>query len=124
MTKIKAVALVSGGLDSGVAARLMSGLGIELVVLNFTSPFCLCNKKGGCKFEARNLAQSLGLEFKAISVIDEFLEIVKNPKHGYGSNFNPCIDCRILMFKTAKKLLIFKRKKFIYKQNELTQLQD
>ncbi|MDP2939469.1 MAG: hypothetical protein Q8O13_05285 [Candidatus Omnitrophota bacterium] len=105
MTKIKAVSLVSGGLDSGLATRIVLGLGIELAVLNFTGPFCLCNKPGGCKFEAKNLAQSFGLEFKVVNVFDEFIEIVKNPKHGYGSNLNPCIDCRILMFKTAKKFM-------------------
>ncbi len=105
MTKIKAVSLVSGGLDSALATRVVLEQEIEMVVVNFSSPFCLCNKRGGCKFEAKNLAESFGLEFKAISVFDEFIEIVKNPKHGYGSNLNPCIDCRILMFKTAKKFM-------------------
>ncbi len=105
MTKIKAVVLISGGLDSGIAARIMSELGVELVALNFTSPFCLCNKRGGCKFEAQKLSESLGIKLKVISVFDEFIEIVKKPKHGYGSNLNPCIDCRILMFKTAKKFM-------------------
>lgn len=102
---MKAVVLISGGLDSGLAARLMKELGINLTALNFTGPFCLCNKKGGCKFEAKNLSESLGIELKITSVFDEFIEIVKNPKHGYGSNLNPCIDCRILMFKTAKKFM-------------------
>lgn len=105
MTKVKAVALVSGGLDSGLATRLIWDLGVELVALNFTGPFCLCNKKGGCKFEARKLSESLGIELKIASVFEEFIEIVKNPQHGYGSNLNPCIDCRILMFKTAKNFM-------------------
>ncbi len=105
MTRIKAVSLISGGLDSGLATRLMLELGVELVALNFRSPFCLCNKRGGCSFEAKNLSDRLGIGLKVVSVFDEFVEIVKNPPHGYGSNLNPCIDCRILMFKTAKKFM-------------------
>ena len=28
-----------------------------------------------------------------------------NPKYGYGSAINPCLDCHILMLKTAKKIM-------------------
>jgi tRNA U34 2-thiouridine synthase MnmA/TrmU len=104
---MKAVALISGGLDSTLAARLINGLGIELIALNTVSPFCLCNRRSskGCMYGANSVAKDLGLELISINVSEEFLEIVKKPKHGYGSNMNPCIDCRILLFKKAKAVM-------------------
>jgi tRNA U34 2-thiouridine synthase MnmA/TrmU len=39
------------------------------------------------------------------NVSEEYLDVVKHPKHGYGSNMNPCIDCRIFMMKKAKAYL-------------------
>ncbi|MFZ5801448.1 MAG: tRNA 4-thiouridine(8) synthase ThiI [Candidatus Omnitrophota bacterium] len=102
---IKALALVSGGLDSTLAAKIIMSQGIEVLTVNFLSPFCLCNRRGGCQYEAKAVADQLGLSLKSVSVHEEFLKIVKNPKHGYGSHLNPCIDCRIMMFKKAKELM-------------------
>lgn len=104
---MKAIALVSGGLDSSLACRLIKEQGIEVTILNFKTPFCLCDKKGsfGCGNEAVQLAQNLGASIKVVYVTDEYFEIIKNPKYGYGSNMNPCIDCRILLFRKAKELM-------------------
>ena len=102
---MKAIAMLSGGLDSELSIRIIHKQGIEIIALNFSSPFCLCNKKGGCQFEAYRVAKNLNIELKVIKLTDEYLEIVKNPKYGYGKNMNPCIDCRILMFKYAKKMM-------------------
>ena len=104
---MKAIALISGGLDSTLATKLIKGLGIELIALNTLSPFCLCNHRSsqGCLYGAGSVAKELALKLISINVSDEFLEIVKKPKHGYGSNMNPCIDCRILLFKKAKEAM-------------------
>lgn len=104
---MKAIALISGGLDSTLAAKLMRGLGLELIALNTVSPFCLCNHRSslGCFHGASLAAKELGLSLLSINVSKELLEVVKNPKHGYGSNMNPCIDCRILLFKKAKEAM-------------------
>lgn len=104
---MKAIALISGGLDSTLAARLIKDLGIELVALNTLSPFCLCNHRSasGCFHGANEVAKDLDLKLIRISVTEEFLEIVREPKHGYGSNMNPCIDCRILLFKKARETM-------------------
>jgi len=104
---MKAIALISGGLDSTLAAKLMHGLGLELIALNTVSPFCLCNHKtsSGCFHGAGLAAKELGLTLLSINVSAELMEIIKNPKHGYGSNMNPCIDCRILLFKKAKEAM-------------------
>ena len=105
---MKAIALVSGGLDSTLASRIVKDLGIELIALNTRTPFCLCNRKkedGSCSHEAGRVSQELGIKLLAINTSTEFLEIVKKPKHGYGSNMNPCLDCRILLFKKAKEAM-------------------
>jgi tRNA-specific 2-thiouridylase len=100
MTKIKALALLSGGLDSTLATELILKQGIDVVAINFASPFCLC-KKGGCG--AIEVAKQLGVPLKVLKVGEEYLKMLRKPKHGYGRNMNPCIDCRILMLKKARK---------------------
>ncbi len=105
---IKALALISGGLDSTLAAKLVIEQGIVVEAVNFFSPFCLCNKRsrqGTCKYEAREVAEKLNIKLETISLAEDFLGIVKNPPHGYGKNMNPCIDCRILMLKKAKEFM-------------------
>ena len=100
MSKIKALGLLSGGLDSILATELLLNQGIDVEAINFVSPFCLC-KKGGCG--AAEAAKQLGVPLKMVSVGNEYLKMVRKPKHGYGRNMNPCIDCRIFMIKQAKK---------------------
>lgn len=102
---IKAVALLSGGLDSRLAVRVIKEQGIEIIILSFVSAFCTCTAKGSCRLEAQKAADELGLDAKLINSTLDFLEIIKKPKHGYGSGMNPCIDCRILMFKKAKEYM-------------------
>jgi tRNA-uridine 2-sulfurtransferase len=101
MTKITALALLSGGLDSILATKLILEQGIDVVAFNVTSPFCLC-KKGGCG--AVEAANQLGVKLKVVYAGLEYLKMVRKPKHGYGRNMNPCIDCRIFLFKKAKKI--------------------
>ncbi len=100
MSRIKALALLSGGLDSTLATKLILQQGIEVKALNFVTPFCLCGK-GGCG--AAEVAKELGIPIKIMIVGQEYLRILRKPKHGYGKNMNPCIDCRIFMLKKAKQ---------------------
>jgi tRNA-specific 2-thiouridylase len=99
MTKIKALALFSGGLDSILAVKLMLEQGIDVVALNFVSPFCLCEK--GCG--VAEAAKQLNVPLKFVDVGGEYLRMVRKPKHGRGRNMNPCVDCRIFILKKAKK---------------------
>jgi tRNA U34 2-thiouridine synthase MnmA/TrmU len=100
--KIKAVGLLSGGLDSTLAAKLMLEQGIELYAVNFTSPFCTCTpKKAGCPAVVTAVKKLGGISLKRVRLGNEYLEIVRNPKHGYGSGLNPCIDCRIMKIRKA-----------------------
>lgn len=93
---MKAIALISGGLDSTLAAKLIKEQGIKIVGLKFKIPFFLNPKKP---------LLDLGIEIKKVDIGDEFLAMLKNPRHGYGRNLNPCIDCKILMLSKAKNLM-------------------
>jgi tRNA U34 2-thiouridine synthase MnmA/TrmU len=105
---MKAIILLSGGLDSTLAAELMSREGLELLAVNFKTPFCLCDRHSsnlGCGSNARRVADALGIELKIINATKDFLEVLQKPAHGYGANMNPCIDCRILFFRKSKELM-------------------
>jgi tRNA U34 2-thiouridine synthase MnmA/TrmU len=100
----KAVALLSGGLDSSLAVKLMIDQGIEVVAINFTSPFCNCTpKKSGCKHQARLMAEEMGIDIMVLPKCMDYLAIVKNPPHCHGRGMNPCIDCRIYMLRKARE---------------------
>jgi tRNA U34 2-thiouridine synthase MnmA/TrmU len=99
---LRAVSLLSGGLDSILATKAIIDQGIEVTALNFVSVFCTCTPKSSCCSAARSAVNQLGIGLEVANTSEEFLKVVKNPKHGYGSQMNPCIDCRILMFRHAR----------------------
>jgi hypothetical protein len=106
MMKRKALALLSGGLDSTLAVKVMLDQGIEVEALNFTSPFCTCTgKNAGCKSEAMRVAEEFGIPIKVMTKGVDYLEVVRSPRHGYGKAINPCIDCRIYLLSKAKEYL-------------------
>lgn len=102
--KKRALALLSGGLDSILAVKLTQEQGVEVEAVNFLTIFCTCTHKG-CQHAATKAARELKIPLKIMSITEEYLEVIKNPKHGYGSNMNPCIDCRIFTFKKAKEYM-------------------
>ena len=91
---MKAIALLSGGLDSILAAKIIMEQGIEVEGLTFETPFFGARK-------ARKVAQNIGLPLSTMDITEEHLEMLKAPRYGYGKNMNPCIDCHILMLKNA-----------------------
>ena len=101
--KKKVVALLSGGLDSQLAVKMMQKQGFEVSAVAIKTPFCDFDCGRGCGFEIRERADTLGVDLKTVYLGDEYIEMLKNPKHGFGSGMNPCIDCRTMMFKAAKK---------------------
>ncbi|KKM27463.1 hypothetical protein LCGC14_1574450 [marine sediment metagenome] len=101
---IRGLGLVSGGLDSLIACFLLKLQGIEVVGLNFKSPFCLCDKVLSHSECGLNLLyDKLGMKIFTLSKEDDYLELIRKPKFGYGKNLNPCIDCRIYILKKALK---------------------
>ena len=101
--KKKVVALLSGGLDSQLAVKMMQKQGFEVSAVAIKTPFCDFDCGRGCGFEIRERAESLGVDLKTVYLGDDYIEMLKNPKHGFGAGMNPCIDCRAMMFKAAKK---------------------
>jgi tRNA U34 2-thiouridine synthase MnmA/TrmU len=99
---MKALALLSGGLDSTLAIKVILEHGIEVEAISFVTPFCLCSRGRGCGHAAASASNALGVELSVFDIGAEAIENVKQPKHGYGKNLNPCIDCRILMHRKAK----------------------
>lgn len=100
---MRAIALISGGLDSILAARLVKEQNIEVIPVNFQIPFCHYTKEN---ISSSALVKNhLGLDLKIIDIRKDFLEMLQNPRYGFGSNMNPCIDCKILMLKKAVELL-------------------
>ncbi len=98
---VKAIALLSGGLDSILATRLILEQGIEVEAVNFLTVFCNCTHRGKSCLASKSAADNLGIKLKVFEVSKEYFNIVKKPRYGYGSNMNPCLDCRIFMFKKA-----------------------
>jgi len=113
-TPRKAVALISGGLDSMLAAKVMLEQGIHVEGINFFTGFCveghthaIRNKDQEKKEKKRNnalwTAEQLGIKLHIIDIIEPYKDVVLNPKHGYGANLNPCLDCKIFMVREAHK---------------------
>ncbi|MGD2279234.1 MAG: hypothetical protein PVH45_03945 [Candidatus Omnitrophota bacterium] len=102
---MKAITLLSGGLDSILAARLILDQGIEVEAVNFLTVFCNCTARGKTCLASKSAADQLGIKLKVFEISDEYFEIIKEPKYGYGRNMNPCLDCRIFMFKKAREYM-------------------
>jgi tRNA U34 2-thiouridine synthase MnmA/TrmU len=92
---MKAIGLLSGGLDSTLAVRLIremgSSGGCQVHLAFLPVRFRRLLSRGGS-------GPSDGLGLKTIAKGDDYLDVVRHPKHGYGVAMNPCIDCRIFMF--------------------------
>ena len=111
MTKpIKAVALISGGLDSMLAAKVVMEQGVHVEGVNFFTGFCVeghthaIRKRRGAAAKRNNalwVAERLGIKLHIIDVVEEYKHVLLNPKHGYGQHLNPCLDCKIFMVNKA-----------------------
>ena len=101
----KAILLLSGGLDSTLAGKLLLDMGVEVEAVNFVSPFCQCTPKSlGCS-AAKRSAEQLGIAVHMLACDEEYLEIIKNPRFGYGRGVNACVDCRIYTFSRAREYM-------------------
>jgi len=101
---MKAVVLFSGGLDSLLSSYIVKKEGIDLEALYFHNVFSHLSFKDAQK-QLSKFTSQLNIPLKIIDISAPLIELVKNPKYGYGKNLNPCIDCKILMFKKAKQYI-------------------
>jgi tRNA-specific 2-thiouridylase len=106
----KALALVSGGLDSMLAVKVVQRQGVLVEGVNFFTGFCVeghthaIRKKDRAKPKRNNalwVGEQLGIRLHIVDIIEEYKDVVLNPKHGYGANLNPCLDCKIFMVRKA-----------------------
>ena len=111
----KAVALISGGLDSLLAARVVMDQGIHVEGINFFTGFCVeghthaIRKQHSARPKRNNalwVAEQLGIRLHILDIIEEYKQVVINPKHGYGSNLNPCLDCKVFMVRKAHQWMM------------------
>ncbi len=108
----KAIALISGGLDSMLAAKMIKDQGIYVEGINFFTGFCVeghthAIRNHHCNRPKRNnalwVADQLEIKLHIVDVIDDYKDVVLNPRHGYGANLNPCLDCKAFMVGQARE---------------------
>lgn len=108
----KAIALISGGLDSMLAAKLIMEQGVHVEGLNFYTGFCHSGHTSAIRNKKKNkpirndaiwVCENLGMELHIEDIVEPYKEVLLNPKYGYGKNLNPCLDCKIFMVNKAKQ---------------------
>ena len=108
----KAVALISGGLDSMLAARVIMAQGVHVEGINYFTGFCVEGHTHAIRNRDRRRrkrnnalwsAEQLGIRLHIVDVIEAYKDVVINPKHGYGANLNPCLDCKSFMVSRARE---------------------
>ncbi len=126
----KAVALISGGLDSMLAARVVLEQGVHVEGLNFFTGFCVeghthaIRKKDRQRPKRNNalwVAEQLGIKLHFVDVVEDYKDVVINPKHGYGKNLNPCLDCKSFMVGRAHQWMLVNGFDFIITGEVLNQ---
>ena len=108
----KALALISGGLDSLLAARVLLEQGIHVEGINYFTGFCVEGHTHAIRNKDRQRpkrnnalwsAEQLGIKMHIVDIVEEYKDVVFNPKFGYGANLNPCLDCKIFMLRKARE---------------------
>lgn len=105
MKNIKALSLFSGGLDSILATRLVMEQGIDVLAVQFVTPFFNYDVLQDVEAHKALMQKKYGINVRVVDISEGYLKLLHNPDHGFGKNFNPCIDCKIMMFTKAKALL-------------------
>ncbi|RMG11100.1 MAG: thiamine biosynthesis protein [Deltaproteobacteria bacterium] len=120
----KAIAMLSGGLDSTLALHKVKAMGFDVKAVNFYTGFCITEthrrvggrpKDGAIpRNDPLHAAAGAETEIEFIDVSDEYVDVVTNPKYGYGAHMNPCIDCRIFMLRKAKEIMEAEGAEFVF----------
>lgn len=114
MTTITALGLLSGGLDSLLACRVIAAQGIRVRALKFVTPFFDHHLLEGREEYQREVLRKYGITVDLIDLSEGYIDLLKNPAHGFGRNFNPCIDCKIMMLTRARQLMESYRASFLF----------
>ncbi len=104
---VTGVGLFSGGLDSILAVKVLQDQGIGIIGVTWVTPFFGAEK-------AVQAAAQLNMDHRVVDITGDHLEMVRHPKHGYGRNMNPCIDCHAMMFQKAGRLMEDEKADFLF----------
>jgi tRNA-uridine 2-sulfurtransferase len=120
----KAIGMISGGLDSTLALAMIRAQGVEVKAITFYTGFCITEtqrRKGGRQDgsvpqnEALRAAADLETEVEFVDISGAaYLDMLLNPRYGYGANANPCVDCRIFMMRKAREIMEAEGADFIF----------
>ena len=103
--KVTAIGLFSGGLDSILACRIIADQGVCVRALKFVTPFFDHDLLADEQAYQREIQEKYGLDVELVDLSEGYIDLLRNPAHGFGKNFNPCIDCKILMLTQARKIM-------------------
>ncbi len=116
-TRVKAIGLLSGGLDSTLAAKVMLEQGVEVIGINFSTGFCRTDHHRAMgsmgkelepkrlRNEALRCGADLEIPVRIVDISENYMDVILAPRHGYGANMNPCLDCRAFMLRAAGAIL-------------------
>ena len=105
MSRVRAISLFSGGLDSICATRLVMEQGIEVIAVKFVSPFFGYDILRDPQRYKKETLRKYGIDVTVVDISADYLRMLRNPAHGFGRYFNPCIDCKIFMLEQARAML-------------------
>ncbi len=105
MSSVRAISLFSGGLDSICATRLVMEQGIEVIAVKFITPFFGYDISRDPEKYRQETKRKYGIDVRVVDISDDYLKLLRQPSHGFGKYFNPCIDCKIFMLSRARAML-------------------
>jgi tRNA-specific 2-thiouridylase len=115
MGEVLAIGMLSGGLDSTLATRLLLDQGIHVKGIHFNTGFCFIDHRRKLARTSENITKLINpvthltalfdISIEIIDIRQEYLEVLRHPKYGYGKNMNPCIDCRVMMMGKARDFM-------------------
>ncbi len=103
--EVVALSLFSGGLDSILATRVIAAQGIKVIAIKFVSPFFDYSVLEDQQKYIDEAKEKYGIDVLIKDISNEYVQLLHNPAHGFGKNFNPCIDCKIFMFRKARQMM-------------------
>lgn len=96
--RVRALCLLSGGLDSQLAICVLREQGVDVLGVTFDSPFFNIDA-------ARRAADALGIQLHVVDFSVDIIDLLRDPPHGFGSCLNPCVDCHARMLRRAGEML-------------------
>lgn len=105
MSEVIALSLFSGGLDSILATRVVAAQGVKVYAIKFVSPFFNYEILKDPENYQHTIKEKYQIDVLVEDITEEYLKLLHKPRYGFGKNFNPCVDCKILMFTRAREMM-------------------